>query len=321
MSSNLLKMGYTNLQDGEKRVIDTNVLMARRMEALAAKAARTERVGSAEAGEGFGGSGNGFSAGLSAEQVEGGPAEEETASETAPRSNVIKANPDAGANSGGASGAAAANAECDRILADARRVAEELLAQAKTQASAEADRLLADARTRIAAEREETLSAAREQGYQDGINRAQSEFAAKEKALSEQQKAMEAEYEEMVDSLEPRFVDAITGVYEHLFGVELSSYREILVYLIGAAVCKIEGRDFLVHVSAEDYPYVSMEKKKLMSALTAPTATLELVEDSTLKHNECMIETEGGIFDCGLGTQLAELRQKLKLLSYEKPVT
>ncbi len=30
-----------------------------------------------------------------------------------------------------------------------------------------------------------------------------------------------------------------------------------------------------------------------------------------------MIETEGGIFDCGLGTQLSLLRQKLLLLSYE----
>ena len=45
---------------------------------------------------------------------------------------------------------------------------------------------------------------------------------------------------------------------------------------------------------------------------------VEVVEDATLGKNDCLIETENGIFDCGLGTQLAELRQKLKLLSYEK---
>ncbi len=304
MSSNLLKMGFTNLQDGEKRVIDTNALVARRIGALSVKSART---GS-----------NGFSEGLSAERVETGLTEDGEASEDTPRSNVIKANPAPDTDPGEAD---ADSGERGALLADARQEADELLEQAKSRAQKEAEQLLADARAQIAAEREQTLAAAEKQGYQDGLSRAQNEISAREQALAEKQRAMEAEYEDMLDSLEPQFVDALTGVYEHLVGVELSSYREILVHLIGAAVRKIEGRDFLVHVASEDYPYVSIEKKELMSALASPSATLELVEDSTLKHNECMIETEGGIFDCGLGTQLAELRQKLKLLSYEKPVS
>lgn len=31
-----------------------------------------------------------------------------------------------------------------------------------------------------------------------------------------------------------------------------------------------------------------------------------------------MIETDGGIFDCGVDTQLAELTNRLRVLSYEK---
>ena len=54
-----------------------------------------------------------------------------------------------------------------------------------------------------------------------------------------------------------------------------------------------------------------------MAGAPAPNSTVEIVEDMTLGKGECMIETESGIFDCGLGTQLSELRQKLKLLSYE----
>ena len=45
-------------------------------------------------------------------------------------------------------------------------------------------------------------------------------------------------------------------------------------------------------------------------------ATLEIVEDRTLNKNECLIETEDGIFDCSLSTQLTELKRKLQLLSY-----
>lgn len=298
-SGNLLKMGFADLQDVETRVIDSNELMARRLEELAVKLEQQENI--SENPE------DGFFSGLSAEHVEGLLSEEEMDSEDAPRSNVIKANPVPGVS-----------AEAERILAEARQTAEEILVQARVQAQTEAEEILAAARVNIHVEREEVLAAAREQGYQDGVSRAMGEFEAKEKALLEQQKAMKAEYDEMLDLLEPRFVDVITDVYEHLFGVELSSYREVLVHLIGNAVRRIEGRDFLVRVSGEDFPYVNMEKKALISALSSPGATLELVEDSTLRHNECMIETEGGIFDCSLGTQLGELKQKLRLLSYEK---
>lgn len=297
-NGNLLKVGFANLQSDERRVIDSNELAARRIEELAQKMALEEK---AQFMENEDGSEGGFMAGLSAEQVEGLLSDDE--SEEGSRSNVIKAN---------------TNAERDQILADAQQAAEELLTQAREQAQVQAEQILSDARAQAEAARESIIVQARQQGYQEGLHKAEMELARKEQELSQRLQAMELEYEGFVEQLEPRFVDAITGVYEHLFQVELSSYREILMNLIAATVRQVEGRDFLVHVSAEDYPYVSMEKKQLTEALTSPNATLELVEDITLRHNECMIETEGGIYDCGLGTQLSELAQKLKLLSYEK---
>ncbi len=272
--SSLLKMGFTDFQSAEKRVIDTNEMVALRLEKIALK---KEREGEQ----------------LSGEDADGGV-----------QSNVIKADD---------------IVDYEAAVAQARETADEIIEQAKADALAEADALLADTRAKLEKERADALAEAREQGYQEGMQRAGEEFAAMEQALREKEKALEAGYEELLDELEPKFVDAITGVYEHLFQVELSDYHEILIHLIASAVRRIEGgRDFLVHVSGEDYPYVSMEKKKLTETLASPNATLELVEDVTLGRNECMIETEGGIFDCGLGTQLAELTQKLKLLSYEK---
>lgn len=63
---------------------------------------------------------------------------------------------------------------------------------------------------------------------------------------------------------------------------------------------------------------MNMQKKQLQVCVSVPNSTVEIIEDFTLSKNECMIETEGGIFDCGLGTELRELSAKLKLLSYEK---
>jgi len=73
----------------------------------------------------------------------------------------------------------------------------------------------------------------------------------------------------------------------------------------------------LVHVSRTDYEAVMQEKKSIISKLPSQTATLEIVEDITLKENECIIETSSGIYDCSLGMQLEELTRKLRLLSYE----
>jgi flagellar assembly protein FliH len=44
----------------------------------------------------------------------------------------------------------------------------------------------------------------------------------------------------------------------------------------------------------------------------------EIIEDVTLKTGDCMIESDGGIWDCGLGTQLELLVKQLKILSYEE---
>ena len=60
-----------------------------------------------------------------------------------------------------------------------------------------------------------------------------------------------------------------------------------------------------------------MQKKALLAGI-AHAANVEIIEDVTLNEGECLIETGGGIFDCGLGTQLSGLEKELKLLSYVK---
>lgn len=290
LSSNLLKMGFVPFADSEKRVIDTNELVAKRIEELAAKMNRPENAGFARPDE------DGFAAGLDAQRIEGLLFEDEESG------NVIKA-----------------EAEPAPDAQQLRMEAEALLVQAKEEAQAQMELYLSEGRAKLEAERAEVLAQAKDTGYAEGFKKAEAEFARKEQDLKRREAAMEAEYDKLLMGLEAEMVDALSGIYEHLFQVELSSYRDVLIHLLTGALRKIEGgKDFLVHISPEDYPYVSMEKKQLVAALASPGTTLELVEDHTLKKNECMIETDGGIFDCGLGTQLSELSRKLKLLSYEK---
>ncbi len=137
--------------------------------------------------------------------------------------------------------------------------------------------------------------------------------------LERERVRLEEEYSALIDELEPQFIDTITAVYNHIFQVELESERNILVHLIETTLRKVESsRTFIVHVSKDDYPYVNMQKKDLSEGAVGGRGVLEVVEDITLHKNECMIETDGGVFDCGLGTQLDELTKRLKLLSFSK---
>ncbi len=284
MSSNLLKGRYMNLQKDDKRVIDTNELVARRIEELSIKMQQAAN--------------DGFMAGLNAPVMEVDELLTDEEKQDAVQTNLIKANQDA-----------------QRIRVSAKQEADELLESAK----AEAERLQNEAKAKALAERDRVLADARQQGYTEGVEKACKESEQLQLQLREKEQQLEAEYQKCLDELEPQFVETITDIYEHIFHVELRSYREILTYLIATTMRKIEGnRSFMIHVSKEDYPYVSMQKKQIAAGATASNSSVEVVEDLTLAKNECLIETEGGIFDCGLGTQLTELRQKLKLLSYEK---
>lgn len=305
--SNLLKMGSTNLQDSQKRMIDMNELVARRIEELSKKMVQPENAGFFEGETVPEGAEGDFFSGLSFEAVDGLLGEGNFGDGLS--GNVIKSGTSEGDK----------EFEKEQLLAETKGAADAFLEDARAKAKQESEELLAQARAQIEAEREAALASAREQGYQEGFKKGEGEFNARKKDLAQQEKALRAEYEELVAGLEPDLVDAIGGAYEHLIGVELSAQRNILLHMVSAAMRNIEGgREFVVHISPEDYPYVSMEKKQLEAALSSPSATLELVEDVALEHNSCIIETEGGIFDCGLGTQLTELRRRLKLLSYEK---
>ncbi len=203
--------------------------------------------------------------------------------------------------------------EAKEILEQARAEAETIRAEAQ----AEANQIRQETQKQAEIEKQIALDQAKQQGYDEGMARAQAHEKAMEQEYLEKARSLEEEYQQQIDVLEPAFVDTITGIYEHVFHVELSSYREILTALISDALHKLEGsRNFMIHVSKEDYPYVSLQKKQMLAGTVWENVNVDVVEDGALGKNACMIETENGIFDCGLDTQLSEIRKKLALLSW-----
>ena len=102
-----------------------------------------------------------------------------------------------------------------------------------------------------------------------------------------------------------------------MIGAKVSTDREIVLHLLGNAIRNVDGRrNFFVRVAKEDYEYVSAHKDELLERM--PNATLDVIEDITLKTGDCLLETEGGIFDCSVDVELKALNAKLRMLAYQK---
>lgn len=292
MSNTILKF-YNTITEDDSQVIDSNALMEKKLKEVSVKARKKPTPPpndtSLVAGEN---AEAGFVEGIDADQIEA------LISDEGDESNIIKyTSPEEEAEQI----RIAAKAEADEIVATAEQLAREFKDNSRREAEIECMRIKADAK---------------QAGYQEGLVQAQNEYSGKMEELSAREQQLAAEYEQAISELEPRFVDTITDIYEHIFKVDLSQYRNIVTGLIAEAMHGVENsRSYIVHVSREDYEEISTSGKKILED-AAPGCQVEVVEDVGLGRNQCLLETDNGVFDCGLDRQLTELKSKLMVLSY-----
>lgn len=285
MSSNFFKSSAV-VQEREVRIINSNDIVAKKLESIA-KYVENDTEGELEGV---------FSEGIGATEV------------------AVLLNDGEEAASDFEEGIVAADKGSKADMQITSKTASDII----QRANEEAEQILAAARKEALEIKNEASRAGSEQGYAEGLKRGSDELAHKQQELEQMKKDLEADYRNVVEELEPRLVDVITDVYEHVFGIVLDEHREILLHLVNTTLFQMEGvKKFLLHVSKDDYPYISMQKKELVSGTGIAVENVEVVEDFSMKKGQCIIETDGAIFDCGFKTQMEELRKQLKLLSYE----
>lgn len=191
-------------------------------------------------------------------------------------------------------------AQTDRILGEAKSQAEQIIAEARLAAEAA---------------KQEVFEAAKREGYNAGqadvqqeIARLQEESAAKEAELS-------AAYEQKTRELEPLAAEVVIQLLDGLTGVFLEERKGIVTYLVSKALSEADhSASFLIKVSKEDFEEVRKSAETLRGVFEREVS-LEVIQDVLLKKGECLIETDSGIIDCSLGTQLEGLKEDIRLLS------
>jgi type III secretion protein L len=159
------------------------------------------------------------------------------------------------------------------------------------------------ANQRIEATRQEVqglLDAARGAGEKDGF--AQAEHMRDEIAGLEQR---------MLKEVEGEVVRAAFRVARELLIAELASRDDAVVDVACTALAAAkQARDINLRAHPQDVPQLRAQKERLLSVL-GRARDLEIREDRRVRPGGVLIETESGVIDAQLQTQLEELSRVL----------
>lgn len=284
MFSNLYKAGFVHLGE-DARVIDMNAILEKRLKEEAERRSRQPEHELVAAQDGF-------TEGLNAEKVD------------------VLLEPDEEA----ASLQNASIQEQEQLKQEIEEARNELaslqaqIEQEKEQAQLEIDQMKAKA-----------FEEANEQGYQEGYRKGLDSVQELQKQCEDERLQQEQEYQKKLEEMEPLMVDTLCDVYSHIFKVEAKEHKELVLKLLQDTLLKVDGTgSVIVHVAKEDYAYVQEQKGALLEEAGMQSGSVEIVSDAALARAQCMIETEGGVYDCSLDTELAELKRRLMLLAYQK---
>lgn len=282
MSSNLYKAGFIHLGESA-RIIDMNEILEQRLKEEAQRRSREPELVAAQ---------DGFTEGLDAEKVD------------------VLLEPDAET----ASMQNASIQEQEQLNREVEAARNELaglqaqIEQEKEQAQLEIDQMKAKA-----------FEEANEQGYQEGYRKGLDSVQELQKQCEAERLQQEQEYQKRLQEMEPVMVDTLCDVYSHIFKVEAKEHKELVLKLLQDTLLKVDSTgSIMIHVAKEDYAYVQEQKAALLEGAGMQSGSVEIVSDATLARAQCMIETEGGVYDCSLDTELAELKRRLMLLAYQK---
>lgn len=166
-------------------------------------------------------------------------------------------------------------------------------------------------------------SNARSEGYETGLNEGREaafkELEAHKAKLNEdfanQKAALEAEYRTLREEMEPELVETLIQVFSKVTHAIAENKKDMVVTLANNVLKNTEmSKMYLIKVSEEDYNFVASNTDMIVQGV-AKDVKIDICVDFQLKRNQCIIETDLGVFDCSLDIQLESLISDIRLLS------
>ena len=203
------------------------------------------------------------------------------------------------------------SAQSEEILTEARNEAESIIADANAQAEeiVNAAQLNADAMRNLARQDGE------KEGYNEGTQRAALELQESQRSMQAELDKMQTEYMDKQMSMAREIVEMCLLVFEHVFSAELSGRKDVIYHLLDHCIMKIERTGQMqIKVSEANADFIKGKKDEIQEKVGTEVG-LDIIADPLLNDSQCIIETDGGIFDCSIDTELDNLIREIRALS------
>ena len=135
-----------------------------------------------------------------------------------------------------------------------------------------------------------------------------------EAEIESRKEQLEMEYQQKSDVLENDIVEAIIQVFNKVFHIQFDNKKEILLHLIKNTLMNVEvGKEFRIHVSQNNYKFINSHLDDIKLNI-GNDVNIEVVNDASLGTEDCQIETNFGVFDCGIDMELNTLIKDIRTL-------
>lgn len=197
-----------------------------------------------------------------------------------------------------------------------------IIAEAQAEADAIVERANEDAQAIIAAaqvEAENIKIQAMNEGMAEGLAKGRSEaeevLAEKEQELAALEQELYATYRAKEEQMEPALVDTILKIFADFTGAIALDKKDMILTLVNNVMSGGEvGSNFIIRACDEDAAYLREHRDEIVGAIRKDVH-IEIVSDMSMKKNQCLLDTDMGIFDCSLDVQMENLINDIKILS------
>ena len=183
------------------------------------------------------------------------------------------------------------------------------------QANIESNNILYEAHNKADVIKNEAYSEGKEKGLEDArieINNQLSKYQIEQEQLKQE---IQQQYDDLKSKMEPELIRVITDVFKKVIPIISDNNEEIILDLINSVMHNTDAsREFVIKVSPDDYKFLINNQGKIYCAMSREVQ-IEIVEDLSMTKNQCIIESDVGVYNCSLDIQLNNLIKDIKLLS------
>jgi flagellar assembly protein FliH len=195
-----------------------------------------------------------------------------------------------------------------QIIERARQVQQEILRKTKE----DVEKILIEVEKKAKKIEEEYKEKGYQAGYTVGYQEGYKKGEEDAKAIIEEAKAIKEEIirekQRMYKEVENDIVSVILLAVEKIVGKYVEEDKDIILNLIKKGMENYNAFDKVtVRVSEEDYEHCIKNKDKILKDIEF-LDDVNILKDLSLKKGECVIETNSGVINSGVSTQLKALK-------------